>query len=331
MGPGTHVGLNRALLDFSNRLVPYLAEERCCGRVIYSGGDDVMAALPLADLPRFLLSLRAAWSGSDDPEGEFAADGGYWQAVDSTVQAMIGDQPLFTMGQAATMSLGVVIAHKSVPLPTVLELLWEAEKEQAKKLLGGSMSQAQGESDALEAIIPAKDGLCFRVVYGSGNVLESHLKGHLLEGFTQLLTAADRIDLAPILYRLATELPTRCQITPDLHLLRTATTVILDSRDLDLPDALRDRLLNWIDQWETWAWTVIHSQRAVLSQQPHLSAIAAEAAARRSLGTRPEDLASLLRFAAFWISRRQQEQSWTTPSSQPTASPVVGASAAKSE
>ncbi|NJL21657.1 MAG: hypothetical protein HC895_13870, partial [Leptolyngbyaceae cyanobacterium SM1_3_5] len=48
-----------------------------------------------------------------------------------------------------------------------------------------------------------------------------------------------------------------------------------------------------------------------LSQQPHLSAIAAEAEARRSLGTRPEDLASLLRFAAFWISRRQQEQSWT--------------------
>ncbi|NJL23688.1 MAG: type III-B CRISPR-associated protein Cas10/Cmr2, partial [Leptolyngbyaceae cyanobacterium SM1_3_5] len=31
MGPGTHVGLNRALLDFSNRLVPYLTEERCCG------------------------------------------------------------------------------------------------------------------------------------------------------------------------------------------------------------------------------------------------------------------------------------------------------------
>ncbi|MEN9223670.1 MAG: type III-B CRISPR-associated protein Cas10/Cmr2, partial [Thermostichus sp. BF3_bins_97] len=45
MGPATHVGLNRALLDFSNRLVPYLTEKRFCGRVVYSGGDDVMALL----------------------------------------------------------------------------------------------------------------------------------------------------------------------------------------------------------------------------------------------------------------------------------------------
>ncbi|MBD2090636.1 type III-B CRISPR-associated protein Cas10/Cmr2 [Microcoleus sp. FACHB-1515] len=324
MGPGTHVGLNRALLDFSNRLVPYLTEERCCGRVIYSGGDDVMVALPLADLPNFLLSLRAAWSGSADPAGEFEADGGYWKAIDPNVQAIMGDRSLFTMGKDATMSLGVVIAHKSVPLPTVLELLWEAEKERAKKLLGGSISRAHGESNAPEVIIPAKDGLCFRVVYGSGNVLESHLKGHLLEGFTQLLdTAADPIDLAPVLYRLASELPPRCQITPDLHLFRTAATVILNSRDLELPDRVRDRLLDWLDQWEIWAWTVIHSQKALLSQQPHLSAIAAEAEARRSLGTRPEDLASLLRFAAFWISRRQQERSWTTPAA-PT-SPLAGA------
>ncbi|MEA5503673.1 type III-B CRISPR-associated protein Cas10/Cmr2 [Halotia wernerae UHCC 0503] len=58
MGPATHVGLNRALLDFSNRLVPYLTEKRFCGRVIYSGGDDVMVVLPLEDLPEYLLSFN---------------------------------------------------------------------------------------------------------------------------------------------------------------------------------------------------------------------------------------------------------------------------------
>ena len=67
MGPATHVGLNRALLDFSNRLVPYLTEQRFCGRVVYSGGDDVMVMLPIEDLPEYLLSLRAAWCGGDDP------------------------------------------------------------------------------------------------------------------------------------------------------------------------------------------------------------------------------------------------------------------------
>jgi CRISPR-associated protein Cmr2 len=333
MGPGTHVGLNRALLDFSNRLVPYLTEDRCCGRVIYSGGDDVMAALPLADLPSFLLSLRAAWSGNPDPYREFEADGGYWRANNPQVQAIMGDRPLFTMGKDATMSLGVVIAHKSVPLPTVLELLWEAEKERAKKMLGGSIRQAQGQADTTEAdasqtTIPAKDGLCFRVVYSSGNVLESHLKGHLLEGFTQLLETAvsQAIDLSPVLYRLATELPYRCQVTSDLHLFRTAASVILESRDIGLPEDLHKHLLDWLDQWESWAWTVIYHQKLALSNQPQIGAIAAELSARQSLGTRPEDLASLLRFGAFWISRRQQELGWTATTPQPSTSQLVGVS-----
>jgi len=42
-----------------------------CGKVIYSGGDDVMAVLPIEDLSLFLRSIRAAWQGREDPEGEF--------------------------------------------------------------------------------------------------------------------------------------------------------------------------------------------------------------------------------------------------------------------
>ena len=63
MGPGTHIGLNRALLDFSNRLVPYLVEDRCFGKVIYSGGDDVMAALPLAKVISLLTILTSGMVG----------------------------------------------------------------------------------------------------------------------------------------------------------------------------------------------------------------------------------------------------------------------------
>ena len=39
----SHSALGRALLDFSNQLVPYLTEERYAGRLIYGGGDDVLA------------------------------------------------------------------------------------------------------------------------------------------------------------------------------------------------------------------------------------------------------------------------------------------------
>ncbi|MFN7657062.1 MAG: Cas10/Cmr2 second palm domain-containing protein, partial [Dolichospermum sp.] len=43
MGPSTHSALSRALLDFSNQLVPYLTQSRYAGRLIYGGGDDVLA------------------------------------------------------------------------------------------------------------------------------------------------------------------------------------------------------------------------------------------------------------------------------------------------
>jgi CRISPR-associated protein Cmr2 len=190
MGPATHVALNRALLDFSNRLVPYITERRFCGKVVYSGGDDVMAVLPLADLPEFLLTLRAAWSGTEDPGKEFTTNqtgaeetdaSGYWHPKKNLPG--IPNRPLFTMGKDATMSLGIVIAYKSVPLPTVLETLWTAEKERAKKM-SGAVGKEKVEP------IPVKDGLCFRVIYGSGNVLEALMKGHLLQAWWDLIKKA---------------------------------------------------------------------------------------------------------------------------------------------
>jgi CRISPR-associated protein Cmr2 len=145
MGPATHVGLNRALLDFSNRLIPYITERRFCGKVVFSGGDDVLAVMPLADLPEFLLCLRSAWCGDDDPCPDsniaFFARGGYWHPQQQAASARddlcgLPDRPLFTMGSGATLSAGIVVAHKSVPLPTVLEALWEAESDRAKKMMG---------------------------------------------------------------------------------------------------------------------------------------------------------------------------------------------------
>ena len=279
MGPATHVGLNRALLDFSNRLVPHLTEKRFCGRVIYSGGDDVMAVLPLADLPEFLQSLRAAWCGGKDPKEQFYSQGGYWHPKEAMED--LPDRPLFTMGQGATMSCGIVIAHKSVPLPTVLEQIWEAEKERAKKLLGGDG-------------IPPKDGLCFRVIYGSGNTLEAVMKGHLLESWWKFTGAYEDVDLSPVLYRLAEVLPRHVVVNEHDRLCRQAATAILSRRDEALPDDVYHALLDWLDAWENWAW------------------IAQKTAGRGqgTLGATPDDLANLLRFTAFWVARRRQELSW---------------------
>ncbi|WP_416674385.1 type III-B CRISPR-associated protein Cas10/Cmr2 [Egbenema bharatensis] len=287
MGPATHIGLNRALLDFSNRLVPYLTEKRCCGKVIYSGGDDVMAVLPLEDLPDYLRSLRAAWSGAADPFDEFDHGDGYWRRRVAPPLEGVPKRPLFTMGNTATMSMGVVIAHKSVPLPTVLENLWTAEGDRAKEM-------------------PGKDGICFRVIYGSGNVLEALMKGTLLErwwAFAQHYQKA----LSPVLYRLSEELPNRVDVQHP-HLFAEAAKVIMARRDEDLKiKELEAPIQDWLTDWAEWANSV---------SQPDAEPIGATAA----------DLGKILRFTAFWVDKRVQRQGWvkafqtgSDPSEQPIA------------
>ena len=309
MGPATHIGLNRALLDFSNRLVPYLTEKRFCGKTIYSGGDDVMAVLPLEDLPDYLRSLRAAWCGGSDPaedeicqfrvanpDGSDNEASGYWypefQGRDESeietnrTRSGLPNRPLFTMGAGATMSMGIVIAYKTVPLPTVLEHLWVAEKDRAKE-------------------IPGKDGLCFRVIYGGGNTLEALMKGNLLDSWWQILQQPHE-KLSPALYRLAEELPKRAEVTADLELCAKAAKVILNRRDaqkeLEKPF---ERLEAWIGEWERWAWEEREKERLKLeAQQLELTQD------RLPLGTTPDELGYLLRFTAFWIDKMVQRQQW---------------------
>jgi CRISPR-associated protein Cmr2 len=286
MGPSTHIGFNRALLDFSNGLVPHLAEHRCCGRVIYSGGDDVMVALPLADLPRFLRSQRAAWCGAPDPEQQFQNEGGYW--LPTAAMTDLPRRPLFTMGGGATMSLGVVIAHQRVPLPTVLENLWSAEKDRAKALLGELRTQ---DTDKEASPIPEKDGICFRVIYGSGNVSEALMKGHLLEPWWTALADWRVVNLEPVLLRLADDIATHGVVTASDQLMAKIAQMVFNRRDQDIPEATQKALITWLNDWEDWAWK---AQQTAAVQQ------------RDGLGASPDDLANLLRFSAFWVTRQRQ-------------------------
>ena len=117
MGPSTHNALSRALLDFSNQLVPYLTEQRYAGRLIYSGGDDVFAYTNLWEWDKWLWDIRECFRGAKDPRNEFGNHGDYWKyRNDKLNNSSLLDRPLFTMGRNATISFGIVIAHHSVPL-----------------------------------------------------------------------------------------------------------------------------------------------------------------------------------------------------------------------
>jgi len=174
MGPSTHNALSRALLDFSNQLVPYLTEQRYAGRLIYSGGDDVLAYTNLWEWDRWLWDIRQCFRGAEDPQQEFKSQGDYWQWSSEESNPPVAKRPLFTMGRKATISFGIVIAHHSVPLAIALENLWQAEAK-AK------------EHHSPDPQTASKDAVQVRVLYGNGNILAATAKFDVLDRWRSLL------------------------------------------------------------------------------------------------------------------------------------------------
>jgi CRISPR-associated protein Cmr2 len=109
------------------------------GKVIYAGGDDVLAMLPVDDVLPALLVLRCAYSGvmpaSDRtmnwmlrPDGEEVRVA-LTRIGNGFVRIGGENGRLFRMmGRFATASAGAVIAHHKTPLQGVLRELRAAEK-----------------------------------------------------------------------------------------------------------------------------------------------------------------------------------------------------------
>ncbi len=193
MGPSTHNALSRALLDFSNRLVPYLTEERYAGRLIYSGGDDVFAYTNLWEWDKWLWDVQQCFRGANDPHGEFNNTGDYWQWQGKDRPKSIPDRPLFTMGSKATISFGLVIAHHSVPLAIALENVWKAEKgENGEAGAKDHCAVIQGK----EPLVQKKDAVQVRVLFGNGNILTATSKFEVFHHWQELLESVEKLKLS---------------------------------------------------------------------------------------------------------------------------------------
>ncbi len=188
MGPATHNALSRALLDFSNQLLPYLTEVRYAGRLIYGGGDDVLAYTNMWEWDNWLWDIRECFRGADDPKQEFISEGDYWRWNSGDLPKNIQERPLFTMGRCATISFGIVLAHHSVPLAIALENLWQAE-ESAKD----HKTPNNQEKDAVQV----------RVLYGNGNVLKATAKFEVFDSWRSLLNGEEFEQLDSALFEQA--------------------------------------------------------------------------------------------------------------------------------
>ncbi|MEL6614002.1 MAG: hypothetical protein AAFQ53_18045, partial [Bacteroidota bacterium] len=129
--PFQHLAISRALGTFSLRLVRQIVEDEHLGRIVYAGGDDVLALLSFRDAVPATRCLRAAFSGQIAPgaervEVDWGAQTGY---VD------LDGAPALTMGPAASASAGIALAHFKHALSDVVAAAKEAERY-AKDVLG---------------------------------------------------------------------------------------------------------------------------------------------------------------------------------------------------
>lgn len=126
VSPGRHLAISAALNDFSLSVVRHIVEHEYLGRLIYAGGDDVFAMLPVADLLPAMQRLNCAWQGHDDPKHE----SGYNKRGGLTLKngfALLRGRLMRMMGTTATASCGAVIAHHQTPLAAVMRELNAAE------------------------------------------------------------------------------------------------------------------------------------------------------------------------------------------------------------
>ena len=136
VSPNRHLAISAALNDFALHVVPQVVESEHRGRVIYAGGDDVLAMLPVAELLSVMPRLRQTYSGvatGDEKLDWGAATGNRHRLLCKDGFALMPErngsrQLLRLMGEGATASCGAVVAHHQTPLSSVLRELRQAEQ-----------------------------------------------------------------------------------------------------------------------------------------------------------------------------------------------------------
>jgi CRISPR-associated protein Cmr2 len=178
ISPNRHLAISGALNDFSQTVVRHVVENEHLGRVIYAGGDDALAMLPVADLLPTMRRLRHAYSGMV-PEDE-SVDWGELRKRDKLVCkggfAYLNGRLMRMMGKQATASAGAVIAHHQAPLGVVLRELRAAEKR----------AKAEGGRDAFSITVIKRSGgaLCVTEKWGEPVMLLDDLRAFLADEST---------------------------------------------------------------------------------------------------------------------------------------------------
>lgn len=131
--PALQGALSASLLGFSLYVARYIVEVKHSGKLVYAGGDDGLAFVPLADALPLADDLQKAFQSPT-----LVSDGKAYMNDDAFRRmGREGGTVHLGMGAGATTSAGIAIAHHRQPLLHVLDAVRQMEKR-AKTMLGRS-------------------------------------------------------------------------------------------------------------------------------------------------------------------------------------------------
>ena len=155
VSPARHMAISAALNSFALRLARYIVEDIGKGKLLYAGGDDVLAMISVDDLLPVMFLLRLAYSGVFPAQAEQGWDDLGVTPQDRGILRQIGGGFLRfggalyrVMGHKATASAGAVVAHHQAPLAYVLRKLRDAEKR----------AKTEGGRDAFAFVLLLRSG-----------------------------------------------------------------------------------------------------------------------------------------------------------------------------
>jgi len=130
VSPARHAAISTSLNAFALHLTRFAVEEAHNGKLLYAGGDDVMAMIPAGELTSCMLLLRLLYSGAMPVhDGEILRQAAKLPDSVKLDQGFVHyrGQLIRLMGRKATASAGAVLAHHTAPLQRVLKELRAAE------------------------------------------------------------------------------------------------------------------------------------------------------------------------------------------------------------
>ncbi|GAB4375316.1 MAG: hypothetical protein Kow0042_20640 [Calditrichia bacterium] len=141
--PSIHSMLSRIQNEFATTIARKVVEEENWGKLVYSGGDDVLAMAPVTSGLELAHQLRLAFAGYREKIG----DGNGWWEEEENLQMRFGTE--------VTASVGLVIAHHTTPMRWVIskaQKMEKAAKRFGRNALGIALLKRSGEE--VRTVVP---------------------------------------------------------------------------------------------------------------------------------------------------------------------------------